>query len=119
MCAVRSDGAKRAVTNPRAVRVRCDPIERYPQTKAEIYAQRSWFAADETTDRGGREAVGQAFVTGFRSVLWVTAGLALLNLFSAVALVKTGRPTRDRPTLVNKAIVRNLGWRPCLSCAHR
>jgi len=58
-----------------------------PTVRAEIEAQRSRMAAAETRDVRAREAIEEAFVTGFRTVLWVAAGLALASSISAAALI--------------------------------
>jgi EmrB/QacA subfamily drug resistance transporter len=74
---------------------RLETLHISPEARAEIYAQRSRLAAAETGDTDGRQAVEQAFVTGYRSVVWVAVSLALLSACSAAALVTTER----RPAL--------------------
>ena len=60
--------------------------------KAHIEAQRSRLAAAETDDPVARQAVDEAFVAGYRMVLWVAAGLALASSLSAAWLI--GPPTK-------------------------
>jgi EmrB/QacA subfamily drug resistance transporter len=58
------------------------------EVKAHIYAQRSRLAAAETGDQAGRQAIEDAFVTGYRSVIWVAAGLALASACTAAVMVR-------------------------------
>jgi len=70
---------------------RLDSLVLAPEVRAQIDAQRSNLAAAETEDPHARQAIGEAFVVGYRTVLWVAAGLALLSAVSAAALIKTGK----------------------------
>ena len=56
--------------------------------RAELEAQRSKLAAAATEDPRGRRAVQEAFVEGYRVVLWVAAGLALASSLSAAVLMR-------------------------------
>lgn len=58
--------------------------------RVQVEAQRSKLAAAETADARGRQAVDEAFVSGYRLVLWVAAGLAFASALSAAVLIKSG-----------------------------
>ncbi len=60
-----------------------------PQVRADLEAQRSKLAAAETSDPQGRQAIKEAFVHGYRAVLWVAAGLALVSSLSAAVMIST------------------------------
>ena len=62
-----------------------------PAVWAQVWAQRSKLVAAEVGEPRGREAVGEAFVAGYRTVLCVAAALALASSSSAAALISTER----------------------------
>jgi hypothetical protein len=64
-----------------------------PEVRSQIEAQRAKLAAADTRDPKGRLAVDEAFVAGYRTVLWVAAGLALLSSLSAATLIGDDKRT--------------------------
>ncbi len=68
-----------------------DSLNLAATVRTQIEAQRSRLAAAETGDARGRRAIEEAFVAGYRTVLWVAAGLALASSLSAGLLITTGR----------------------------
>jgi EmrB/QacA subfamily drug resistance transporter len=79
-----------------ALERRLDSLDLAPAVRAQIQAQRSRLAAAETRDPRGRRAIEDAFVAGYRMVLWVAAGLALASSLSAAVLIRTEQRPADR-----------------------
>jgi MFS family permease len=75
---------------------RLDSLLLAPSVRAHIDAQRSKLAAVETGDARGRQAIEEAFVAGYRTVLWVAVGLAFASSLSAAALIATERRSEHR-----------------------
>jgi EmrB/QacA subfamily drug resistance transporter len=71
---------------------RLDNLALTPGARAQIDAQRSKLAAAQSEDPRVREAVKEAFVDGYRTVLWVSAGLALASSLSAAAWIDVTEP---------------------------
>ena len=65
-----------------------------PEIRQQIDQQRSRLAAAEISDRRGQEAVNQAFIAGYRAVVWIAAGLAVAGSLSAAVLI--GGESHDR-----------------------
>ena len=75
---------------------RLDALSVPPPEAAKIDTQRSKLAAVETNDPRARQAIGEAFVAGYRRVLWMATGLALASSLSAGILIENDR--RQAPT---------------------
>jgi MFS family permease len=73
-----------------------DSLALAPEVRAQIDSQRSKLAAAETEDPRARQAIKEAFVAGYRMVLRVAAGLALVSSLSAAALIETERRSERR-----------------------
>ena len=60
-----------------------------PAATAHVEAQRSRLAAVETDDALARKAIDEAFVAGYRIVLWFATGLAVASSLSAAMTITT------------------------------
>jgi hypothetical protein len=78
-----------------ALERRLDRLDLTPPVRAEIERQRSKLAAAQTKDPRGRQAIDEAFVEGYRDVLWVATGLALASSLSALAVISAARPSEE------------------------
>jgi EmrB/QacA subfamily drug resistance transporter len=74
-----------------ALQRRLDRLDLAPALRAQIEAQQSRLAAAETDDARGRQAIEDSFVAGYRTVLWIAAGLAFASSLSAAVLIRTER----------------------------
>lgn len=62
-----------------------------PEVRVQIDRQRSKLAAIDTEDPRVRQAIQEAFVGGYRTVLWLAAGLALASSLSAAEMIEIER----------------------------
>lgn len=60
-------------------------------TARQIMAQKAKLAGIMVNDGGARHAIGEAFVAGFRAVMWWSAGLAVLSSVVAALGLRSGR----------------------------
>jgi EmrB/QacA subfamily drug resistance transporter len=83
----------------RALERRLDHLDLASAARAQIEAQRSKLAAAETSDPRVRQAIDDSFVAGYRTVLWIAAGLALASSLCAALLINEQRaePARRLP----------------------
>jgi hypothetical protein len=84
-------GALLTVVFQGALDRRLNSLALAPAEKHKIEAQRSRLAAIETSDPRARRAIDEAFVAGYRAVLWSAVGLALASSLSAAILIRPGR----------------------------
>jgi EmrB/QacA subfamily drug resistance transporter len=75
---------------------RLDNLDVPQAVRAQIKAQRSRLAAAETGNTRGRHAIEEAFVSGYRRVLWVAVALALASSLSAAVLIRTEARSEHR-----------------------
>jgi len=75
----------------RELDARLDQLRLAPEARARLDAQRSRLAAAETEDAAARRAVQESFVAGYRTILWLAAGLGVASSLSAAALVSGRR----------------------------
>jgi EmrB/QacA subfamily drug resistance transporter len=63
-----------------------------PEARQQVASQRIKLAAIETHDPAAGEVVKKAFISGYRTVLWVAAGFAVASSLCASALIANSRP---------------------------
>jgi EmrB/QacA subfamily drug resistance transporter len=91
LLAVAAFGALLSGVFQRSLDRQLDTLSVAPETRTQISSQRSKLAAIETTDPRVRQAIDEAFVAGYRRVLWVATGLALASSLSAAMLIQSNR----------------------------
>lgn len=74
-----------------ALHRRLEILDVPPRIRVEIEAQRSKLADAETEDPRGQQAIKEAFVSGFRTMIWVATALALASSSGAAALITSKR----------------------------
>jgi EmrB/QacA subfamily drug resistance transporter len=87
LLAVAIFGAVLSVVFQTALNSRIDGLGLSPAERASIEAQRSKLAAIDTKDARAQRAVKESFVAGYRTILWVAAGLAAASSLSAATLI--------------------------------
>jgi EmrB/QacA subfamily drug resistance transporter len=76
---------------------RLNSLNLLPSERAHIEAQQSKLAAAETSDVAGRQAIENAFVAGYRAVLWAAMGLAVASSATAAVMITGERRSRLQP----------------------
>ena len=66
---------------------RLDDLKLSPAARQQVDGQRPRLAAAESSDPRVKRAVAEAFVSGYREILWISVGLALASALSARLLV--------------------------------
>ncbi len=77
---------------------RLDSLGVAAPVRAQIESQRLRLAATETKDLRGKQAVDEAFIAGYRTVLWVAMGLALASSLSAALIISSTSPRESSPS---------------------
>jgi predicted MFS family arabinose efflux permease len=67
---------------------RLDALSLPASERQAIESQRARLGAIQTHDERERRAVGEAFIAGYRNVLWIAVGLASLSSLSAAMLIR-------------------------------
>jgi len=70
---------------------RLDRLPISSELRRQIDSQRSKLAAIQTTDSDARKAIGESFVVGYRSALWIAVALAMAGSLSAALFIKPKR----------------------------
>jgi EmrB/QacA subfamily drug resistance transporter len=70
---------------------RLDRLPISSELRGQIDSQRSKLAAIQTSDSDARKAIGESFVVGYRSVLWIAVALSMAGSLSAVLFITPKR----------------------------
>ncbi len=68
---------------------RMDSLSLSPAVRTQINLQRPKLAAEETSDAGGRQAIQESFVAGYRIVVWIAAILGLASSLTAAIFIQS------------------------------
>jgi len=70
---------------------RLDRLSVSSELRRQIDSQRSKLAAIQTTDSDARKAIGESFLVGYRSVLWIAVALSMGSSLSAAVFITPKR----------------------------
>jgi hypothetical protein len=70
---------------------RLDRLSISSELRRQIDSQRSKVAAIQTTDSDVRKAIGESFVVGYRSILWIAVALSMASSLSGTLFIKPKR----------------------------
>jgi hypothetical protein len=63
-----------------------------PDARAQVDTARAQLAAAHNPDPAIQRAITESFVSGYRSVIWIATGLAVLSAVTAWLVVESGAP---------------------------
>ena len=66
-----------------------------PSVRQSAEIQRSKLAGAQISDAARKRAFDEAFISGYRDVIWISVGLALLSALSAQVIESKWRPVND------------------------
>lgn len=74
-----------------------------PNARAQIDAARPQLAAAHNSDSVIQHAIAESFLSGYRAVIWIAAGLAALGSITAWLLIESGAPSSAEWVSTHKA----------------
>jgi MFS family permease len=96
-----------SATFGRALEERLQRLTVSAEIRRQVESQKKSLAAIETHDSAARQAVKEAFIAGYRIVIWISAGLAIASSLSAAVLIENSlkpspalEPSNQRKKLV-------------------